>query len=531
MEAVQHEPCPACGSIDNLSRWPDGHAKCFTPGCNYWESKLKHRHRPQRRFNPVAGECREIKKRCLTLASCAKWDYQQGHFQGQPVQIANYRNYKGDVIAQKIRFADKTFKFLGNPQAVSLYGQWLWRDGGKMVVITEGEIDALSVSQLQNHRWPVVSVPNGAQGAKKAIQRNLDWLEQFETVVFMFDNDKQGRESAAECALLLSPGKAKIASLPLKDANDMLVAGRGKELLDAIWEARTFRPDGIVSGNELWEVVTQDDDAQAIPYPWPGLNTKTHGLRKGELVTFTAGSGIGKSLTCREIAYHLIQQGETVGYIALEENVKRTALGLMGLHLSKPLHLDRGGVSDEDLRLAFDQTLGTGRVFFYDHFGSLDSENLVRRIRFLARGFDCNWIILDHLSIVISGLSEGDERRIIDNTMTALRSLVEELGVGLILISHLKRPEGNKGHEEGAQTSLSQLRGSAGIAQLSDLVIGLERNQQDTKESNVTLVRVLKNRFSGETGVTCYLRYIPETGRLTEENPFLESGGDGGDDY
>ena len=94
--------------------------------------------------------------------------------------------------------------------------------------------------------------------------------------------------------------------------------------------------------------------------------------------------------------------------------------------------------------------------------------------------------------------------------------MVEELGVAVFLVSHLSRPEG-RGHEEGAHTSLSQLRGSHAIGQLSDLVVGLERNQQEgTGEGNVTTVRVLKNRFSGETGVACLLRYEPDTGRLHE---------------
>jgi len=99
--------------------------------------------------------------------------------------------------------------------------------------------------------------------------------------------------------------------------------------------------------------------------------------------------------------------------------------------------------------------------------------------------------------------------------MTSLRSLVEETGIGLILVSHLKRPA-DKGHEEGAQTSLSQLRGSAGIGQLSDIVIGLERNQQSTKNAHITTIRILKNRFSGETGTAGQLLYNGVTGRLVE---------------
>ena len=517
--------CPNCSSSDGFGTYDDGHGYCFV--CKTYQEIENKRHQKKRNNKLVDGIVRPIQKRHLTEQTCQKWQYHQGQFEGEPVQIANYLDVKGNVIAQKIRFQNKDFKFIGNPNAVELYGQWLWRDGGKMVVITEGELDALSVSQLQNHKWPVVSIPNGASSAVKAIKKSLDWLENFETVVFMFDNDKPGREAAAECALLLTPGKAKIASLPLKDASDMLVGGRGKELIDAIWQAKTFRPDGIVPGVELLESILKTDYSKSVSYPWQGLTDKTHGLRKGELITFTAGSGIGKSLACREIACHLINSDETIGYIALEESVRRSALGLIGIHLNKPIHLSTDGISHDELKQAFFATLGNGRVYFYDHFGSIDSENLLRRIRYMARGLDCGWIILDHLSIVVSGIGDGDERRLIDNTMTALRSLVEELGIGLILVSHLKRPEG-KGHEEGAQTSLSQLRGSGAIAQLSDMVIGLERNQQDEKDANLTTIRVLKNRFSGETGIACYLRYTQETGRLTEGNPHFKDETPGG---
>jgi twinkle protein len=110
----------------------------------------------------------------------------------------------------------------------------------------------------------------------------------------------------------------------------------------------------------------------------------------------------------------------------------------------------------------------------------------------------------------------GDERRLIDNTMTKLRALVEELNIGMILVSHLKRPSGDKGHEDGAQTSLAQLRGSAAIAQLSDMVMGIERNQQDKARAHISTVRVLKNRWTGETGEATHLEYNKDTGRMVE---------------
>ena len=189
----------------------------------------------------------------------------------------------------------------------------------------------------------------------------------------------------------------------------------------------------------------------------------------------------------------------------------------MSLHLNKLVHLE--DVSKEELRSAFDATLGTGRVFMYDHWGSTESDNLLNKIRYLARGCGCKYVILDHISIVVSGMDGGDERRTIDTLMTNLRSLAEELNIGLVVVSHLRRPSGDKGHEEGVTTSLSQLRGSAAIGQLSDIVIGLERNQQDPENSDVTTLRVLKNRWSGVTGVAGTLVYDRDTGRMTEEEP------------
>lgn len=471
-------------------------------------------------------EIQPLQKRGLTEETCRHWRYGVAEYRGQKVQVAGYYNADAQLVAQKIRFPNKEFEFLGDAKHAGLFGQWLCRDKGRRIVVVEGEIDALSLSQMMDLKWPVVSVPNGAQGAKKSIQKALEWLEGFDEVVFCYDMDGPGQAAARECALLLSPGKAKIASLPLKDANDMLKAGRVKETIDALWGAKTYRPDGIVSGADLWAAVIQDDQGVGVPYPWVGLTATTRGLRKSELVTLTAGSGVGKSAICREIAYHLLQQGETVGYVALEESTKRTSLGLMGIDLNKPIHLNREGIDESTLKGAFDRTVGNGRCFLYDHFGSCDSDNLVSRIRYLARGCGCGWVVLDHLSIVVSGIGDGDERRLIDGTMTKLRMLVQETGIGMILVSHLKRPEG-RGHEEGAQTSLAQLRGSAAIAQLSDMVIGCERDLQSDEDRHKTTLRVLKNRFSGETGVACELIYNPETGRLAEGTAaaFAKAGG------
>jgi len=501
-----------------LGRYDDGHAYCF--GCEHYEPPTDS---PPARIETkpkshtfLEHESSPIKSRGLSEDTCRKFGYGIGDYNGDICHVANYRDAGGVLTAQKLRFKDKSFKMLG--KATTLYGEHLWRDGGKFITVTEGELDCLSVSQAFGNKWPVVSVPNGAKGAAKAIRRSIEFLEQFDHVHFCFDNDEVGIEAANECCLLMSPGKAKrVTDLPYKDANECLMEGKVKELVNAIYGAKIFRPDGVVCGEDLWERLQEDELVESVSYPWSGLNALTHGIRQGELVTLCSGTGVGKSSVCRELCYWLMQQGHTVGYLALEESVVKTSRGLMGIELNKPPHYweyDEGVLKE-----TFKKVMGKNRLVLYDHFGSLQYEHLLSKIRYMVLQMGASHIFLDHLSIVISGLEESqtfNERRLIDNAMTKIRSMVEELGVAVFLVSHLSRPEG-RGHEEGALTSLAQLRGSHAIGQLSDLVVGLERNlQEGCGESNVTTVRVLKNRFSGETGIACLLRYEPDTGRLHE---------------
>lgn len=274
------------------------------------------------------GEYRALNKRGITEETCRKFGYQVADFNNQKVHVAPYFDKEGNIVGQKVRWPNKDMKVFGSIREAGLFGQQLWGQGGKKIVITEGEIDCLSVSQVQDNKWPVVSIPNGASGAAKAIKKHLEWLETFEEVILMFDMDEPGREAAVECAQLFSPGKCKIAVLPEKDANDCLVAGKGSAIVSAIWQAKVYRPDGIIDAASMWDSIVTEDSTVSVQYPWEPLNEKTRGIRQGELVTITAGSGIGKSAVVREIAHHLIKIGETVGMIMLEESTKRTALGL-----------------------------------------------------------------------------------------------------------------------------------------------------------------------------------------------------------
>ncbi len=158
------------------------------------------------------------------------------------------------------------------------------------------------------------------------------------------------------------------------------------------------------------------------------------------------------------------------------------------------------------------------RVWIHAHFGANDIDSIFSKLRFMIVGCGCKWVVIDHLHMMVSTTIEGDERRGIDAIMHRIRTLVEETGAGIILVSHLRRVDGNKGHENGIETGLSHLRGSQSIAQLSDCVISLERNQQsdDPLEASTTRVRILKSRYTGDVGLATHLVFDNETGRLSE---------------
>ena len=253
-------------------------------------------------------------------------------------------------------------------------------------------------------------------------------------------------------------------------------------------------------------------------------NRKLEGLRSGELVTLTGGTGLGKSSVTREIEHWLIDHTEdNVGVIALEENWSRTAEGIMAVEANAKLHLDsvKAQHTDEQLDGYFKRVFmgeNEGRVWIHAHHGVNNIDDIFSKLRYMIIGLDCKWIVVDHLHMLVLSTLENDERKAIDGIMHRLRTLVEETGCGMILVSHLRRVEGNRGHENGIETGLSHLRGSQSIAQLSDCVISLERNQQseDAIEASTTKVRVLKSRYTGDVGVACSLMYEQDSGRLRE---------------
>jgi len=513
-----HQPCPMCGSSDALSIYEDGEY-CFSCNTSTVGGVMENEQgisTVENNSELTVGTTKAMAKRNITKDTCYKYSVTVSD-SGQ--HLYPYFNSWKEHIANKIRGKNKSFSVEGTIGKAGLFGQQLFKKGGKYITICEGELDAMSAHQMFESKWPCVSIKTGAAGASKDIEDNYEYLMSFDSIVIAFDSDKAGMENAHRIAELLSP-KAKIMKMRYKDASEYLMENKATEFTADWWNADSFTPDGIVAGTDLWDTLIKGPEKSIVDYPFTGLNNMTYGIRKGELVTICAGTGIGKSSFLREIIYHIYANSEeNIGLMFMEESVRATAESLMSLHMNKPLHLPDTVVEDEAYRKSYDDVLGSGRFFFFDHFGSNTIENIIARVRYLVRALGCRYIVLDHISILVSAQENAmDERKTIDSCVTKLRTLVQELGICLFMVSHLRRPSTGSHETNSINVSLSDLRGSHSIGQLSDIVIGLERNGQAdcVIERHTTYARVIKNRFSGLTGQCTKLYYDYTTGRITE---------------
>lgn len=516
------EPCPNCGSKDNLARYDDGHAYCF--GCEYREPATGETtpSKPQSKslskpkdFMPVPfGEYGAIPSRKITEETCKKFKYYRSVYLGSKCHAINVPDRDGNPVAQKIRMPNKEFRFPGDTKKAALIGMDIWQPGGKKLVITEGEMDMLSVSQLQGNKWPVCSIPNGAKGAVKAFKNALEWVCSFEEVILMFDMDEDGQDAAIECAQLLPIGKAKIASLPLKDANECLKQGRGAEVIDAIWKAKEYRPDGIVSFGDLKEKVLKPVE-WGKPWIFETLTLATYGRREGEVYFIGAGTGVGKTDFMTQQASEDIKDGEKVALFFMEQPNVETAKRLAGKIAGKRFHVPDAGWTPEDLNEAFDK-LDNNSCFLYDHFGSSEWNTIASHIRFLALREGVKHFYIDHLTAFASHAQ--DERKELERITAEMAGIAQELSIYLYVVSHLATPEG-KPHEEGGRVMIRHFKGSRAIGFWAHFMFALERNTQadDEEERQVTTFRILKDRYTGQaTGKTFYLGYQREGGILYE---------------
>lgn len=464
-----------------------------------------------------------------------KWVQTMAHTAGMCSSIIHRKNgqgewYKTSILHNKTTSSWQTMKtedeyYEGDVHCVTVpTGMILVRINEHISI--SGNCDAMalyqilkSLSSLPDWEPAVVSLSHGSASAARDISNDMDFVDSFERIVLCFDQDEAGQRATEDACKLLA-GKVYIAKFSEKDPNDMLLSGKAEELKwEVLKHAKRYTPDSIVNYADCWDRYKNAKNKTCYPFPesWKELNTKTYGVREGELVLITSGSGMGKTQFMRELKHHY---HETTDFkfadIALEEDLGDTMAGLISLRLNKRISLPDVPVTEEEEREAFEYYFKDRRWDGYDHFGGMDDDNLFNKLRFYAASGH-KMIFLDHLSIIVSEYAaDGGERERIDTIMTKLAKMAKELGLIMFLVVHLRKTSGTTSFEEGAVPSLDDLRGSGSLKQLSMTIIALSRNQQhhDPFCANTTLSTVLKCRFTGRTGASDYFYFNDKTGRM-----------------
>lgn len=523
---VEHGPCEECGSSDGASLYDDGHRMCFVCSQYYPPEGGKKRgkqlsEKKTGEITPVTDVFRAIPRRGLTEEAIKKYGIDVCVDKTHDV-AHRYPYFKEDThVANKVRRrTEKAFYWEGDSDA-ELFGQHLFPPGSaKSITLVEGELDAPSAWLLLGSRYPVVSVCN-AGSALNDCKRNYEYLASFEDIVVCFDKDEAktrpdgttfypGQEAAKKVAELFKPGQCRILTLEHgKDPNEYRQKDiDAKTFVAEWWKASKFTPDGLVMGPDMWDKIVNRPQHFQTDYPFRGVNVMTYGMRLSELVVINAPTGVGKTSFLKEVEYALltdpevVSKGYGVGFLHLEELDTDLALGLMSIHRDKRYTLPDTEKTVEELRSAYDEVINTSRVVIYDHFGSNEIDSIIAKVRHMA-ALGCKYIVLDHLSIVVSDQS-GDERKQLDEITTKLKTLCMEANIALVAVIHQNRQ--------------GQIRGTAGVEQLANIILRLERDliSPDPWRRNVTKVWVEKNRFCGRTGPACWLFFDDITGRMIE---------------
>ncbi len=530
-------PCWTCDGTKSCSffKLPEPHLNCFKCGEQEWRldkveeymnmgeiallagQKNNNNRAEVKGPFPLGGQVQSMEDRGITKATADKFNVNTLHIFAEDgvskIKARVFPFYNPDtneLVAQKLKQMDKQMRCVGRFGEGGLFGQNIFPAGGKYITITEGEEDAMAAWQMMkmqtaSHIDPaVVSIKSGVSAAKRDCKTQWEYLNSFENIIICFDADEVGQKAAEEVAELF-PKKSKIVRMHYKDANEYLSLGKTNEFNIAWRQAERVVPTGIIPSSKTWDAMTEKSTAIQVPYPWAGLNKKLFGMRTGELVMVKAKPKIGKTELLRRQAEHIKKTTPyNVGIIFLEETLKRIALGFCAFELDRPIYIPDVAYTEEELREAYEKAMGDDRYFIFDPKSERTAENVLNKITYFAKAFDCKFIFLDHVSMLVYDLVNSDERKVLDKLLKDLKDLAVTLDVHITAVQHV--------NDEG------KTRGSRAAYQLCDAMLDMDRDKlnPDPFVANTTILTVEENRISGDSGEACKLYYDRDTGKLME---------------
>lgn len=448
-----------------------------------------------------------------------------------------------EISGYKVRHHPKRFEAIGETgKSVELFMQFAFKGKkGKYLLLTAGEIDALSAFQIladyQKTRGydpiPVVSSTIGETGSAKQVQQQYEFFENYERVLICYDNDKAGKEAAEKVAKCLPKGKAYIVNLELKDCNEYLTTGKEREFIKAFYDAKSYTPMGIVGSGELYQKILDEVEADKIPFP-PFMNKLNEmtagGLSLGKLCNIGAATGLGKTVYVDSIIYHLIFNSPyRVGVVSMELNSGQYGLSMLSRHVGRKIaniqdkqersdYLRSDYVQEKQRELFFKED-GTHRWHLVD-----DRDGSVNEMKALVEQLviscDCKVIVLDPLQDILDGMTNEEQALF----LKWQKGLIKSHNMSFININHVRKSgNSSQSNSNGGMITEEDFAGSSTIMKSAALNILLVRDKmnEDPIVRNTTKAYLSKNRDNGITGPAGSYYYNNETHQLQDFDEWL----------
>ena len=566
---IKHTSCEACGSSDGKAVYQDNSSHCFVcqhtvPSDEFKEANQKKPSRvrssikkeenmevkPSSKPALTPEENAEIKSETSVKAKgfrgiddsvYAKFGVRHAFAEDTGEVMEQYYpcTQEGQLVGYKVREVPKNFYSKGRTGAdCELFMQFKFNRGGKYIVITEGEIDALSAYQMLAEyteskggifETAVVSPTTGANSHKQ-IAGQFRFFDSFENIIISYDNDKAGQTATEQLLKVLPKGKVKIMPMRYKDANEYLEKDKAKEFVNDFYEAKKQVPVGVLASSKLYDRIMGQTAVAKIPFP-PFMSKLNElfvgGMPLGHIVNIAADTGIGKTTLVNELIYYWIfNSPHTVGIVSMELDAGQYGEVLLSRHLEKKLAL----IESQDEKIAY---LSTDRVIEKakeltikedgdSRFYLLDNrdgtiEEIQDTVEELVSACGAKVIVLDPLQDILDGLSNEEQAEF----MKWAKGFIKSHGITFIFINHMRKtPAGQNGAD-----SEQNIMGSSTIIKSASANILLKRDKMAESEitRNSTEISVTKNRVCGLTGPAGFIYYDNATHTLHSLDDWLNN--------
>lgn len=448
-------------------------------------------------------------------------------YQANEVTAWYFPYYVGnDLVGTKVKTVDGKLFALGTTRGVDPFG---WRQamlyGDRFrLFITEGEFDAAALYKALKPQWrgerepSVISLINGSKSVIKTLESKIRELRTFKEIVLVYDNDEPGQLAVRDTMKLLGPDSPiKVVTLPLKDANDMVLAGREDELFRAVMYEGVKKVSGkSFRASEQWQKALTPPE-MGLSWPWSTLTDKMRGRRRKEVYYIGGGVKIGKSVVVDEIVAHCLATQDTPVWVCKpEEPMQGTVKRVAGKLVDRIFH-DPKIPFDVDAFNSTRDRIGNQLILF-DTYQSTDWDDVKHEIRHVVMSEGVKDVLIDPITCFTIGLSLTEQNEELVRITGELAGMAAELDFTAYVFCHLNAPSSGPAHERGGAVQSVQFAGSRSMMRACHAMFGLEGNKDPDLPEEIRNSRrlvILEDRNFGESGVV-NLFYNNQTGRLKE---------------